>query len=927
MSTFKIGAVVEHRTDAALGQGEVLYARAIAGVQQVGVLWSGADAPRQHTATELSIVQSLADRLATVGPASRIPFQLKVLGRWFEARHGMTGELSNQPFQMLPHQVVVTNRVVNSAPTGRAWLIADDVGLGKTIEAGMIMEVLRKKTLGRFRCLIVTPAGLMPQWQDEMGRRFSRRFRVFTSRVANDLEDVDLLLASIDTLKAAKHKRALETVTPWDLVIFDEAHHLATVPSVLAYQLAQHLRDKGKALNLLFLSATPHSGNNEHFFNMLRLLRPDLFPKGRKDYPDVPLKQVMIRNRKSEVTDVDRKKIFRGIGPAKIISFAPTDEEVEFYESLRDYLRVGYQTANKLKKQKDKQGGTAVGFVMSTFAKLASSSRAAIRSAMQNRELVLLGASEGEAVEVEDDTRFDGEIAARRVATLAVGAAKKGSKKRDSLIEGELEFVRALMERLDAMDADGPDSKLGAFLACVKELPTGLKLLIFTEYRATQHVLAQQLEHTFGPGSVVVIHGSMDMAERRKNVEAFNEQVPNPRFMVSTEAGGEGLNMQKSCHTIVNYDLPWNPMALQQRIGRVYRYGQTSPVVVFNLRVDSTNDAYADQRVYEYLERKIDEVTRQLHSVQDGDPEDLRGEVLGQIAEKMSFDALYQTTLEEGRAKAEREIDNKASQIEEILRDKDGMLGLFKGLQRFDITDYEKVAARVDSAHLGFFVEQYLGKQGVDIKRGRDGLLAFSLPRSVVDVGNQLAKSDPYQERALLTEAMIERATVDKKLAQDTRGCRLLRFGDPAFEAMVRHVQHGGFSEGVASLELPAKALRWHPNGVGTWVLFDLQVLRQEGSAGGQRVLRNELAAYLIERGGVAVERDDVVEALHEGLEGPALTPSDIEEAARACAIARQLAEERLSRMYEGVVAEFGERVGILPQPVREVGLAWVRGA
>src|ERR1019366_8994527 len=108
------------------------------------------------------------------------------------------------------------------------------------------------------------------------------------------------------------------------------------------------------------------------------------------------------------------------------------------------------------------------------------------------------------------------------------------------------------------------------------------------------------------------------------------------RFMVSTEAGGEGLNMQKSCHTVVNYDLPWNPMVLQQRIGRVYRYGQQQPVVVFNLKVDSTSDAFADQRIYEYLERKIDEITKKLQQVQDGDPEDLRSEVLGQVAAQIS---------------------------------------------------------------------------------------------------------------------------------------------------------------------------------------------------------------------------------------------------------------------------------------------------
>jgi hypothetical protein len=335
---FAVEDLVEHRSKLALGQGRVLFSQTIAGVVQIGVLWNSSMQPTQHTSEELAVVRPLPDRLAGVGPASRVPFQLKVFGRWFEARHALTGELSNQPFQMLPHQVVVTNRIVNSAPDNRSWLIADDVGLGKTIEAGMIMEVLRKKTLGRFRCLIVTPSGLMPQWRDEMGSRFGRMFRIFDSKVPNDLEVVDQLLASIDTLKLAKFKQPLRVSTPWDLVIFDEAHHLATTPNILAYQLAHSLRADAKARNLLFLTATPHSGNNEHFFNMLRILREDLFPKGAKDYPHVPLKQLMIRNRKSEVTDAHRRKIFKGIGPAKIIPFAPKKEEVAFYEDLQEYL-------------------------------------------------------------------------------------------------------------------------------------------------------------------------------------------------------------------------------------------------------------------------------------------------------------------------------------------------------------------------------------------------------------------------------------------------------------------------------------------------------------------------------------------------------------------------------------------------------------
>lgn len=918
MSELRPGSLVVHVSDLALGEGQVKYVETVAGVTQALVAWGSSTGHQMHTSAELIVKETLAERLRLkAGPASRIPFQLKVLGRWFEARHSLTGELSNQPFQMLPHQIIVANRVVNSARAERAFLIADDVGLGKTIEAGMIMEVLRKRTLGAFRCLIVTPAGLLPQWQEEMAMRFRRKFR--TLQTPADLGDVDQLIVSIDTVRnQAKFGDAIAQARPWELVIFDEAHHLASGTDVQRHKVAQLVRPKAR--NILFLSATPHSGNNVHFYNMLRILREDLFPKGAKDYPGVPLKQVMIRNRKSDVTDVNRERIFKGIAPARIIPFAPTADEVAFSEELREYLRTGYREAERLQRKRDGKSAMAVGFLMSTFGKLASSSRAAIASALENRLRALDGEVEGEASLNGGDDRFAGEKAAREVTFAALEAPSgRGRKKKESLIEGERARVASLLRKLEATRAK--DTKMTSFLERIGELPGDVKVLIFTEYRATQSRLVEALESRFGPNSVAQINGSMDTTERKRQVESFNEDIPNPRFMVSTEAGGEGLNMQKSCHTVVNYDLPWNPMVLQQRIGRVYRYGQRHPVVVFNLRVDSTSDAFADQRVYEYLERKIDEVTAKLREVQGGESEDIRGEVLGQVAEQFKFDELYKTAIEEGRARAEREIDTKALQIEEILADREGMLGLFRGLERFDITAYEKVAARVSPAHLEFFVKHYLAKQGVDLRVSGDGLMSFPVPRALQDVAENLAQNDPFQVRETIGNAPVERATVDKALAQRTLHCRLLRFGDAVFDAMVQHVQHGGFSDGVASLELPADVLGWEPGTEGAWVLFDLRILR---SGPPPTILRNELASFVVPQGGEVRRVDELVEHLHDAFEGPRRT--DEGEAERAYRIGYVAAEARLAALKEEVVREFGSADSVQVK-VQDVAMAWVRAS
>ena len=168
---------------------------------------------------------------------------------------------------------------------------------------------------------------------------------------------------------------------PWDLVIFDEAHHL-TKPGVLKYDLARHLREKKKCKNTLFLTATPHSGNHDHFCNMLHLLRPDLVDRPTrqlKHLPDLPLAKMIIRNRKRLVTDAKGNKIFRGIADAMILTFEPAEAEVAFAAEVKRYLKHGYNEASKL----DIHGRSAVGFLMATFGKLASSSREALKSALR----------------------------------------------------------------------------------------------------------------------------------------------------------------------------------------------------------------------------------------------------------------------------------------------------------------------------------------------------------------------------------------------------------------------------------------------------------------------------------------------------------------------------------------------------------------
>ena len=392
MAPLRPGDRVEHVTDPSLGVGIVKFVEEIAGVRSAFVAWGGATGVEKYTEAQLRVVEDLPGRLASAGPGTTVPFQLRVLGRWFQARHEQTGEITNQPFDMLPHQVVVTNRVLPSPSAedgGRHWLIADDVGLGKTIEAGMILEVMRHRAGGALRCLVVAPAGLVYQWRMELSARFGRRFELFESGDVNKLETFDQLVASIHTLRIPRCKKAALDAHPWDLVVFDEAHHL-TKSGVLMYDLAKDLRERRKSKNTIFLTATPHSGNHDHFCNMLNLLRPDLVDKPTKrlkGLPDLPLAKMIIRNRKHLVTDAKGNKIFHGIAKAMILAFQPTEAEIAFAGEVKSYLKHGYDEAGKL----DSQGRSAVGFLMATFGKLASSSREALKSALQGRVDVLQG--------------------------------------------------------------------------------------------------------------------------------------------------------------------------------------------------------------------------------------------------------------------------------------------------------------------------------------------------------------------------------------------------------------------------------------------------------------------------------------------------------------------------------------------------------
>jgi superfamily II DNA or RNA helicase len=556
-----------------------------------------------------------------------------------------TGSLSNLEIDPLPHQIHLVHHILASGHLN--WLIADDVGLGKTIETGMLLAALKQRGHLK-RVLLITPAGLTKQWQEELNHKFKMgEFQIygedFMINEPRHWKMFDFVIASIDRLKSPENLEQIQQAGKWDIVIFDEAHRLSRrqygmkLDASQRFQLAAQLRRNTDAL--ILLSATPHQGMQDKFQALLELLHPE-----RKQEittlalnPEI-IGEMVFRNIKADVTDAEGNFLFKG----KTTTSLPihvSDEAKKFDQKLQDYLKKGYAAGAALGFK-----GNAIGFVMTVYRKLAASSVAAIHKALINRKARL----EGEMLsgikfeEIENqDQRFFGEWEEQLYTD-----AKE-------FFEGELELLDELIAEADGLRND--DRKLLGF---VDQLITNIlggnpneKVLIFTEYRTTQAYIREALEARFGDGSVGLINGSMPHPQRRDAIARFEE---NTNFLISTEAGGEGINLQRKCHIMVNFDLPWNPMRLVQRIGRLYRYGQKKRVVVFNLHSPDT----ADEQVMDLMYTRIDQVVDDLAGVSSEYNDQLRDDILGELADLLDVNQILEQATVEGITRTQERISD-----------------------------------------------------------------------------------------------------------------------------------------------------------------------------------------------------------------------------------------------------------------------------
>ena len=582
----------------------------------------------------------------------------------------------------LPHQrLAVYEHMLRQSPL--RFLLADDAGAGKTIMTGLYVREMLARRLIR-RVLIVPPAGLVGNWEREMRNLFRMQFRVVSStdaRLGNPFfgPESDRVIVSVDTLAGERMFSHIgnETTEAYDLVVFDEAHKLAAdrqpdfrVRKTDRYRLAEAIAGAGAdserwalswtAQHLLLLTATPHMGKDFPYYFLWRLLLPDELSTydAFTRFPNESRERYFIRRTKEEMVRFDGSPLYperRCDTLSYELTKGPQSEQ-ELYDETTDYIRSYYNRARLLNR-------SAARLAMSVFQRrLVSSTYALMRSferRMEKLEDLIERIRDGSLSEeqlarqqrqlddiddvfetqtADEQSTGEGDIEQPeeyedRALTGAVGVSL-------AELEGERRKVEGLLGKARSLYAQGEESKFEKLREVLRDPEyAGEKFIVFTEHRDTAYFLIRRLEGLGFTGQIASIHGGLPYRERERQVEFFRRPASEggADFLVATDAAGEGINLQ-FCWLMVNYDIPWNPARLEQRMGRIHRYGQShDPVVIVNLLAASTREG----RVLKTLLDKLEAIRRQLNS-------DKVFDVIGRLFQGMSIkDYLEQALADE----------------------------------------------------------------------------------------------------------------------------------------------------------------------------------------------------------------------------------------------------------------------------------------
>ncbi len=574
----------------------------------------------------------------------------------------------------LPHQVEAVYRRILPSPELR-FLLADDPGLGKTIMAGLDLAELKARDLVR-HCLIVTPAHLQEQWKRELHERFQEEFDVLdrtsfghANTLKSYLERHPQIITSMDFAKQPEVRKFLtdrETGRNWDIVIIDEAHKLSAtryglqIRKTVRYQLGEALAPC--ADRLLFLTATPHKGDDAAYWQLVDLLQPRLFAHEsylREVARDGEGLDFVLRRAKEQVTDLEGRPLFKE-RTVETVSLEMTGAERVLYEGVTAYVRRWYRVLGT-----DARSRQNIALALTVLQRRATSSLYSIRRSLSRRRQKLLDLrqtwqqfrEQGEFPadsELEDQSAADWEDLQSRLEGLT--AARSLSELAEEL--REIDRLVGFARNAESSGGEGKLEELRRVASDHLRHQPNEKLLVFSEFKDTVMNLKNILE-SWG-FTVAVIHGGLDMRQRIEQERVFREQA---QVMVATDAAAEGINLQ-FCRLMINYDLPWNPNRLEQRMGRIHRYGQKRECFIWNM-------LYSDTREGDVLSRVLEKLQRMRARPELGDTiYDVISVILeGVRLENLIMNAIVTEDMTEIDQIVERDLDRRFDELTKVLQE------------------------------------------------------------------------------------------------------------------------------------------------------------------------------------------------------------------------------------------------------------------
>ncbi|MCS7200113.1 MAG: helicase-related protein [Caldimicrobium sp.] len=733
----------------------------------------------------------------------------------------------------LPFQIDAVYGYILRLPKIR-FLIADDPGAGKTIMAGLIIKELKLRGVVN-RVLILVPGHLKDQWRRELKEKFHESFTVVTRKLMdahygeNVWERENQIITSLDFAKQEEIVATLSNVY-WDLVIVDEAHKMSaylyggSLKKTDRYKLGEVISKNTK--HLLFLTATPHKGDPENYRLLLDLLEPGFFAKAEMVKESIEKREnpLFIRRLKEDLKDFDGKPIFTN-RYAITVKFKLSDLEKELYNKVSEYVLTQYNLAMRDSTRRN------VAFALLILQRRLASSTWALYCSLKRRkerleallkepeikpQIPFLTLEEIEEYEdADEETRAQKEV---ELENLTTAKNKEELQREISIIEDLIELAKKVINTESEVKLNELKKAIEEGFKKIEEIGGNRKILIFTESRDTMEYLYKKIK-AWGY-SVNYIHGGMSLEERIAAEKIFKNQT---ELMVATEAAGEGINLQ-FCHIMINYDIPWNPNRLEQRMGRIHRYGQQKDVYMFNLVAEDTREGEVISKLFD----KLEEIKQALG----------KDRVFDVIGDVFYGKNLYQLIID--AVTNARSIDEILSEIdikidEEYLEKIREALGESLATKHIDYTRLRETAQKAKEYRLiPEYVEEFFKKAfekaGGKYKIKKDGVITIEkIPLELRVIAEEVNFKNKFGP--LLNH--YSQITFDKEIAFRNPNAEFVSFGHPLFEAVLEWVRKN-FTESMhkgATFEDPEGRLK------GYIFFFEGEVRDGTGECAGKKLI------------------------------------------------------------------------------------------